>query len=150
MFAGLAHAERAHAAALMGDVRLAADAMAEADRRQRPTMSVLYPWVEQARAWVAVAAGEPDAAVDILRRLVDRLRCDGFHGHEVVALLDLVRLGEPAEAAIAAAVARRARRRSARAGRGLVRRALAAAGRGRRCWTSAARVRRPGHAPVRR
>jgi DNA-binding CsgD family transcriptional regulator len=99
VFAGLAHVERAHAAALMGDTRLAAEAMAEADRCQGPTTAVLYPWVEEARAWVAVAAGEPDEAVAILRRLVERLRRDKFHGHEVVAQLDLVRLGDTTDTA---------------------------------------------------
>jgi len=93
IFAGLAHAERAHAAALTGDGPAAAAAMAEADRTHRSTMTVLYPWLEQARAWVAVANGRVADGVQVLERLVGRLRADGFHGHELVALLDLVRLG---------------------------------------------------------
>ena len=49
VFAGLAHAERAQAAALRGDAAQAAEAMAEADRTHAPGMAVLYPWLEQAR-----------------------------------------------------------------------------------------------------
>lgn len=97
VFAGIAHAERAHAAALRGDATLAAEAMAEADRSHRGTMAILYPWLEQARAWVAVAAGDRDGGVRVLRRLSARLRVDGFYGHEVLVQLDLARLGEIAE-----------------------------------------------------
>jgi DNA-binding CsgD family transcriptional regulator len=93
MYAGLAHAERAHAAALMGDAALAAEAMAEADRRHRPTMAVLYPWIEQARAWVAVAGGDRARGVAILEGLIERLCADGLFGHELLAQLDLARLG---------------------------------------------------------
>lgn len=92
-FAGLAHAERALAAALRGEATKAAAAMADSDRAYAPGMVVLYPWREQARAWVAVSAGDLPGAVDTLRQLVDRLRADGFAGHEVLALHDLVRLG---------------------------------------------------------
>jgi DNA-binding CsgD family transcriptional regulator len=99
IFTGLAHAERAHAAALTGDAEAAAAAMAEADRTHRGTMTILYPWLEQARAWVAVAAGDVGGGVRVLRELAARTRRDGFAGHEAVALLDLVRLGVPDDAA---------------------------------------------------
>ncbi|WP_253289800.1 helix-turn-helix transcriptional regulator [Verrucosispora sioxanthis] len=70
--------------------------MAEADRLQSPTMVVLYPWLEQARAATLAAGGEPATAVKRLHDLVDRLRADGFAGHEALVLHDLVRLGQAA------------------------------------------------------
>ncbi|WP_091550099.1 LuxR C-terminal-related transcriptional regulator [Micromonospora pattaloongensis] len=92
--AALAHAERAHAAALRGEAAEADAAMAEADATRSPDAAdVLYPLREQARCWVAVTAGDPTGGVRVLRELLDRLRRDGFAGHEVVALHDLVRLG---------------------------------------------------------
>jgi DNA-binding CsgD family transcriptional regulator len=93
VYAGLAHAERAHVAALMGQQSLATEAMAEADRRHQETMTILYPWIEQARAWVAACNDDIPTAIDVLRRLAERLRTDGFAGHEVFALHDLIRLG---------------------------------------------------------
>ncbi|WP_326555250.1 LuxR C-terminal-related transcriptional regulator [Micromonospora sp. NBC_01813] len=93
VFAGLAHAERAHAAALRGEPAEAAAAMTDSDRAQAPGMSILYPWREQARCWVTVAEGDLPGAVDMLRQLAARLRTDGFAGHELAVLHDLVRLG---------------------------------------------------------
>ncbi|MDG4767521.1 LuxR C-terminal-related transcriptional regulator [Solwaraspora sp. WMMD406] len=93
IFAGLAHAERAHAAALRGDAAAAKTAMSDSDRAQAPGMAILYPWREQARCWVTVSEGDLDGGVRMLRELADRLRTDGFAGHEVVVLHDLVRLG---------------------------------------------------------
>ncbi len=93
IFAALANAERAHVAALAGDHSLAAEAIAESDRTDSPTMAALYPWLEQARCWVAACAGDVASAVEILHALIERLRADGFIGHEVFALHDLVRLG---------------------------------------------------------
>lgn len=90
---GLAHAERAHAAALAGQAEFAAAAMAEADRTQQPTMAVLYPWFENARCWVAASAGRIDAAIGIAIATIDRIRADQFLSHEVTALHSLVRLG---------------------------------------------------------
>ncbi|WBB70664.1 LuxR family transcriptional regulator [Micromonospora sp. WMMD812] len=94
VYAGLAQAERAQAAALRGDAAQAAEAMAEADRTQAPGMAVLYPWLEQARGAVLAAAGDLPGAVKQLTELVDRLRADGFAGHEVHVLHDLVRLDQ--------------------------------------------------------
>jgi len=99
IFAGLASAELAHAAALSGASGVAAAAMADADRLHRPTMTILYPDLELARAWTAVSAGDLPGALRTLHRLIARLRDDGFAGYEVHALHDLVRLGHPAEAA---------------------------------------------------
>ncbi|MDQ7904742.1 LuxR C-terminal-related transcriptional regulator [Phytohabitans sp. ZYX-F-186] len=93
VFAGLAHAERAHAAALIGDADEAKAAMADSDQTHRPGMAILYPWREQARAWVAACGGDVEQAITGLVRLVERLRDDGFAAHEALILHDLVRLG---------------------------------------------------------
>jgi DNA-binding CsgD family transcriptional regulator len=99
IFTSLAHAERAHAAALAGDAEEAVEAMAAADAVNAPTMAVLYPWLEHARCWVLACSGDVRAAVEATRRLAERLRRDAFHGHELYARHDLVRLGQPDEAA---------------------------------------------------
>ncbi|WP_433316977.1 LuxR C-terminal-related transcriptional regulator [Micromonospora chersina] len=98
VYAGLAHAERAQAAALRGDAGHAAEAMAEADRTHAPGMAVLYPWLEQARGAVHAVAGDLPAAVKHLCALADRLREDGLAGHELLVLLDLVRFDQAAAA----------------------------------------------------
>ncbi|MFI2662668.1 helix-turn-helix transcriptional regulator [Micromonospora carbonacea] len=92
VYAGLAHAERAQAAALRGDAAHAAEAMAEADRTHAPGMAVLYPWLEQARGAVLAAGGDQAGATKHLAALADRLRDDGLAGHELLVLHDLVRL----------------------------------------------------------
>ncbi len=94
VYAGLAQAERAQAAALRGDADQAAEAMAEADRTHARSMSVLYPWLEQARGAVLAAGGDLPGAVKHLTELAERLRADGFAGHEVHVLHDLVRLDQ--------------------------------------------------------
>ena len=99
IFTDLACAELAYAAALSGDADAAVAAMAEADEAHLPTMSILYPWLELARAWTVTAAGAPKDGLDVLRRLLDRLRADGFTGYAAYALHDLVLLGAPQEAA---------------------------------------------------
>ncbi|MGC5050428.1 LuxR C-terminal-related transcriptional regulator [Micromonospora sp. DT48] len=96
VYAGLAQAERAQAAALRGDARQAAEAIAEADRLHSPSMAVLYPWLEQARVAALAAGGDLSTAVSRLHSLADRLRADGFAGHETLVLHDLVRLGQAA------------------------------------------------------
>ena len=98
IYAGLAHAERAQAHAMRGEVEEARAAMSDSDRQHAPNMAILYPWREQARAAVLAAADDVPAAVEVLRQLVWRLRADGFAGHEVLALHDLVRLGNAGKA----------------------------------------------------
>ncbi|MGC4894602.1 LuxR C-terminal-related transcriptional regulator [Micromonospora sp. DT31] len=95
-YAGLAHAERAQAAALRGDAAHAAEAVAEADRTHAPGMAILYPWLEQARGAAQAAVGDVPAATKHLCALADRLREDGLAGHELLVLLDLVRLDQAA------------------------------------------------------
>ena len=94
VYASLAHAERAQAAALRGESDTAAEAMADSDRLHFAGMEILYPWREQARAAVMASAGDLTGATAHLRDLVRRLRADGFAGHEVHALHDLVRIGQ--------------------------------------------------------
>src|SRR6266508_2399219 len=81
IYASLANAERAHIAALAGDHSLAAEAIAESDRTDSPTMAVLYPWLELARCWVAACSGDLTTAVAVLHRAIERLRADGFAGY---------------------------------------------------------------------
>jgi DNA-binding CsgD family transcriptional regulator len=97
IFAALAHAERAHIAALSGDAVLAAGAFAEAERMHYRPMEILYPWIEQARAWVAVSSGDLATAIEVLHLLAGRTRADGFAAHEMFALYDLARLGRATE-----------------------------------------------------
>jgi DNA-binding CsgD family transcriptional regulator len=99
VFGGLASAELAHALALSGDCAGAAQAMADADRLHPATMRILYPDLERARIWAAVAGGELESAVQSLQSLAGLLRADGFTAYEVYALHDLVRLGCPELAA---------------------------------------------------
>ena len=68
--------------------------MADSDAAHAPTMAVLYPWREQARAAVFAAGADEAAAIETLQLLVWRLRGDGFAAHELLALHDLVRLGK--------------------------------------------------------
>ncbi|SNS96538.1 ATP-, maltotriose- and DNA-dependent transcriptional regulator MalT [Asanoa hainanensis] len=98
IYAGLAHAERAQAHALRGEADEARAAMADSDEAHSPIMAILYPWREQARAAVLAVGDDLPGAADVLRELVWRLRGDGFAGHEVLALHDLVRLGRAGEA----------------------------------------------------
>ncbi len=98
IFAGQAAAELAHALALSGE-RSSHEAMEEADRLHRPTLTILYPDLERARVWVRVANGDIDGAVCLLHELITRLEGDGFIAYEVYAYHDLVRLGFAAEAA---------------------------------------------------
>ena len=99
IFASLAHAERAHVAALAGVRTEAEQAIAVADRYFDPCMSVLYPWIEHARCWVRASGGDVDAAAAMALDLAARLHEDGFHAHLVIALHDLVRFGRPEQAA---------------------------------------------------
>jgi DNA-binding CsgD family transcriptional regulator len=67
--------------------------MAAVDRAPGTCMALLYPWREQARAWVMAATGDICGAIEHLQRLVLRLRADEFTGNELVILHEMVRLG---------------------------------------------------------
>ena len=99
VYDGSAHFARANVAALRGDTTVAAESLATAEAAAGTAVSLYYPWREQARAWTLACRGEPAAAVRILQRAAARLRADGLHAHELLALYDLVRLGEPQLAA---------------------------------------------------
>jgi DNA-binding CsgD family transcriptional regulator len=90
---GTAHAARAYAAALRGDIDLANQSMAIAGSAGETTARLFYPWRSRARAWVTACAGDVPAAVHMLSDLLVRLRVDGLAGHELLTLYDLVRLG---------------------------------------------------------
>jgi DNA-binding CsgD family transcriptional regulator len=99
VYDGSAHFARANVAALRGEVTLAVDSLATAEASASTAVSLYYPWQEQARAWTLACQGDPAAAVRILQRAATRLRADGLHAHELLALYDLVRLGQPEPAA---------------------------------------------------
>jgi DNA-binding CsgD family transcriptional regulator len=99
VFAALAFAEQAHVAALAGHPAEAWAALAESDRRHAGNMEALYPWRELARAWVYASAGDLDKARKSLEALVKRLHSDGFLAFELLALHDLIRLGNNTDAA---------------------------------------------------
>jgi DNA-binding CsgD family transcriptional regulator len=95
LYDGNAHAARANAAALRGEGSLAVESMRIADQAGGTSDGLFYPWRVQARAWTAACTGDMAAAVRITSGLVVRLRADGFAGHELLALYDLVRFGRP-------------------------------------------------------
>jgi DNA-binding CsgD family transcriptional regulator len=95
LYAGNAHAARANAAALCGEVELATESLAVADRSAGAAESLFYPWRYQARVWTAACSGDVPGAVRLLQALTVRLQADGFAGHELLAQYDLVRLGRP-------------------------------------------------------
>jgi DNA-binding CsgD family transcriptional regulator len=93
IYNGNAHAARAFALAVRGDVELAEEAMATAEAAAGHCDGLFYPWQTQARAWTSACAGDVPGAVRLLQDLILRLRADGLAGHELLALHDLVRLG---------------------------------------------------------
>ncbi|GAA2521742.1 LuxR C-terminal-related transcriptional regulator [Winogradskya humida] len=95
VYDGSAHYARANIAAIRGDVMLAEAELRDADHAADGTVGLYYHWREQARAATLACAGEIDAAVRVLLAVADRLRSDGFHGHELLARYDLVRMGRP-------------------------------------------------------
>lgn len=96
---GSAHFGRAGIAALRGDLRLARESIASGDRAAGHLAGLYYPWREQARAWTHACAGELAPAVRVLLDLAARLRSDGLHAHELLALHDVVRFGQAGQVA---------------------------------------------------
>ncbi len=94
-----AHAARAHTAALCGEVTLAVESMAAAESATDLCDALFYPWRTHAKVWTLACTGDVPGAVRLNQDLIVRLRADGFAGHEVIALHDLVRLGRPGQAA---------------------------------------------------
>jgi DNA-binding CsgD family transcriptional regulator len=103
-FAALARAELAQTAALTGQVDVARRAVLDPvfafSAQHCPTGdSGTWPWLDLARPWVAWAAGARGESLDIAATTVARLRLAGATEPELIALHDLVRLGQPATAA---------------------------------------------------
>jgi DNA-binding CsgD family transcriptional regulator len=84
--------ELAHAEALAGNAAAASAAATEADRRPAPSEALLQPWIELARPWVAVAAGDPARAVELASAAAGYARGQEAAGFEAFALHDAVRL----------------------------------------------------------
>jgi DNA-binding CsgD family transcriptional regulator len=99
VYDGSAHFARATVAAQRGDTKIATESLATAEASAGTAMSLYYPWQEQARAWTLACQGDLTAAVAVVQRAAARQRDDGLHGHELLALYDLVRLGQPHAAA---------------------------------------------------
>ncbi|BFU46735.1 LuxR C-terminal-related transcriptional regulator [Krasilnikovia sp. MM14-A1004] len=92
-YEGLGHAARALTAAVRGDLALATAAMASAEAAGGASERLFHPWHATARAWTTACAGDLSGAVRVLTELAERLRADGFAGHELLAWHDVVRLG---------------------------------------------------------
>jgi hypothetical protein len=93
-------AERAHAAALAGDLAAARAALAEADREEAAFFGLLRHGMDLARAWTVAKAGDGGGrAVELALLAASRARVESLYGLELVALHDVVRLGAPGEAA---------------------------------------------------
>lgn len=84
--------ELAHAEALAGNAAAALAAVTEADRRPAPSEALLQPWIELARPWVAVAAGDPARAVELAFAAARFAHDQDAAGFEAFALHDAVRL----------------------------------------------------------
>ncbi|MDQ3029805.1 MAG: ATP-binding protein, partial [Actinomycetota bacterium] len=84
--------ELAHAEALAGNAAGALAAVTEADRRHAPSEALLQPWIELARPWVAVAAGDSARAVELAFATAGYARGQQAAGFEAFALHDAIRL----------------------------------------------------------
>ena len=93
LYGGSAHIARGYLAALCGDLELATESLATAERAARTADGLFYPWRYRARVWTAACSGDVVGAVRMLIALCLRLDADGLAGHELLALYDLVRLG---------------------------------------------------------
>jgi DNA-binding CsgD family transcriptional regulator len=87
----------AHAQALLGDGRAAAEGLAEAKRLAGSSMRLLDCWTGLSQAWVA-SATHGDAMTPA-RRVLQLARTGGNAAFEAVALHDLARFGAAREAA---------------------------------------------------
>lgn len=93
-------AERAHTAALTGDLVAARAALVEAGRHPAVFFGLLRHGMDLARAWVVARSGEePRRAVELALLAAARARSESLYGLELVALHDVVRLGAAAEVA---------------------------------------------------
>lgn len=87
--------QMAHAAALLGDLPAADAALAEAERFTEESSRFFQLWAALARPWVAAARGQPSAAVTLALDLADLAGGQDHAFFRVLALHDVVRLGQP-------------------------------------------------------
>ena len=89
----LALEDLARAAALCGDVALAASSLVKAQQHMRPWLGALDVWGGSSGAWLAVVQGETKLGIDIALAAAERARRDQQFGWELLALHQVVRLG---------------------------------------------------------
>ena len=87
--------ELAHAAALLGDLAAAEEALAAAEKLTARSARVFQLWVALARPWVAAAGGERSKAVTLALDLANHARDRGQLTFQILALHDVARLGRP-------------------------------------------------------
>lgn len=85
------------ASAMSGDLATAIDAISELDVLPVHPAQMLEVDIWRARAWTAVAQGQPEHARQILRDTANSMRDTGQVSFEILTLFDLARLGEPEE-----------------------------------------------------
>ena len=93
--------ELAHAAALLGELSAAEEALAEAERFTAQSARVFQLWAALARPWLAAAHGEVSTAVTLALELAERAREGGELTFQILALHDVARLGQPRQVAAA-------------------------------------------------
>jgi ATP/maltotriose-dependent transcriptional regulator MalT len=87
--------ELAHAAALVGDLQTAEQALAAAEEFTGRSSRVFQLWVALARPWVAAARGELSDAVALALQLARHAQDHGQLTFQILALHDVARLGRP-------------------------------------------------------
>lgn len=87
--------ELAHAAALLGDLPAAEEALVQAEQFTARSASVFQLWVALARPWVAAARGELSSAVTLALELAKHAGDRGQLTFQILALHDVARLGRP-------------------------------------------------------
>jgi DNA-binding CsgD family transcriptional regulator len=89
----------AHAAALGGELDIAATALQDAEATRSAGLAFLDPQLGLARVWVAAAMGELSAAQASAAQVADEAEASGQLAVAVMALHDLARVGSPKMAA---------------------------------------------------
>jgi ATP/maltotriose-dependent transcriptional regulator MalT len=97
-FGPLCLAFLSQARALGGDHTGAGAALARAEAARRSDIRIFDADFGLARAWTAAASGELSAACAGVRRVAEAAEAQGHLAYAVLALHDLVRLGDPASA----------------------------------------------------
>ena len=87
----------AFARAQQGAAQEARTVLADLDALGVPATDIYGPTLLQARAWIEVAEGNADLAIEVLRKAVNMARWSGARVLECAALHDLARLGRAVE-----------------------------------------------------